>query len=386
MSVQVQRNATAIARVLSTVLACVLASGCVSSAYTVQRSEMERLVRLPPMERGREIRATQRFSTSGDPPPAQPWVGPPGEPAHGGLATPPPWVGYAPVYPFYYGLGSPYYVPVPVIVPGGGHGHGHGPSPEHAYGPTETPMQPVKSDAKDMGAVLAAVVVTGIAVGIGLAATEGARYDGLVAVHPHHPVHLMGRGGEAAVIGLDELKPEDLRGDTEAILVGTEGVGMWHLGRAALSREGWNYRFAFGSYDERIAGLPLLTGGGGDLQIGYFPSQYVGILATSGMVLGSIGSGDFASWRLGLEAQGYPVRLWRFHLGAYTGFGQDFFKADGGGFAPVNGSEPYLGFGGLAELDVTTRLSFTLRYGAMWHPGVSGEGLAPALSLGFGVY
>ena len=384
MSVQVHRNVTVIARGLPMVLAAALASGCVSSSYTVQRSEMERLVRLAPMERGREIRATQRFSNSDDPPPAQPWVGPAGEPAHGGLSTPPPWVGYGPVYPFYFGLGSPYYGPAPVVMHGGGHGQGLG--PEHAYGPTETPLPPIKSEAKDMGAVLATVVVTGIAVGIGLAATEGARYDGLVAVHPHHPVHLMGRGGEAAVVGLDELRPEDLRGDTEAILVGTEGVGMWHLGRAALSREGWNYRFAFGSYDQRIAGLPLLTGGGGDLQIGYFPSQYFGILGSSGMVMGNIGAGDFASWRLGLEAQGYPVRLWRFHLGAYAGFGQDFFKADGGGFAPVSGSEPYLGFGGLAEIDLTTRLALTLRYGALWHSGVSAEGLAPALSIGFAVY
>jgi len=371
------------ARAVCTLLAVALTSSCVSNAYTVSQEEMVRLVRLPPMERGRKIHAVQRFSTSDDPPPAQPWSAPIGEPSQGGPAMPPPWVGYAPIYPFYMGLGSPYYVPAPVVVI---HDH-HGLDPAHAYGPGGVASSaPVKSDAKDMGAALAAVAVTGIAVGVALAVTEGGRYDGLVAVHPHHPVHLMGKTGQSAVVGLDELQPGDVRPDTEAVLVGTEGVGMWHIGRAALSRHGWNYRFSLGSYDAWMPSLPRLTGGGGDLQIGYFPSQYAGILVTSGMLTGSYSDGDFASWRLGLEVQGYPVRIWRLHLGGYGAVGQEFFKADGGTFAPVSGNEPFFGFGGLAEIDLTTRLALTLRYGGVWHPAVAAQGAAPALSIGFAVY
>ncbi len=376
------RTAIGPARAVCTLLAAVLASGCVGNAYTVPREEAERIARLPPFERGRQIHAIQRFSTSDDPPAARPWEEPMAGPGPGVPILPPPWIGYEPAYPFYMGLGAPYYPPVVIV-----HEH-HGIDPAHAYGPTEgtSSHRSSSSDAKDMGAALAAVVVTGVAVGIGLAVTEGARYDGLVAVHPHHPVHLMGRGGQEAEVALDDLKPEHLDGVSEVVLVGTEGTGMWHLGRAALSREGWNYRFALGSYNALMRGLPSLAGGGGDLQIGYFPSQYFGFLATTGMVTGSVGGGDFASWRLGLEAQGYPIRLWRFHLGGYGSVGQDFFKADGGDFAPISGNEPYLGFGGIAEIDVTTRLALTVRYGGHWHPAVSGQGIAPALSIGFAVY
>lgn len=354
--------------------------GCLSNTYEVPRDELQRLISLPGDQRGGNVHAVQRFGTAEDPPPAPRWSGQ-GSPY--GMQQ-----GVAPgVYmgPYFYPYGAPYHHPVVVD-------YGYEAQGSSSYEPTGAPSVPGsgqahaaagRSDAKE---AIAAVVAVAVVVGVSLAVTEGARYDGAVAVHPKHPVHLMGPGYQHEVVALDELGPQHLRDDWDAVITGGEGAGLWRRGRRPLDREGMTYQMGFGSAAASLPDATEVGGGMGELQVGYFPNQYTGLLMTGAYSSGIARGGDYLSWRVGLEGKWYPIEILRLHVGGYGGFGQEWLMA-GSGLPETDTTRPYVGYGGLLEFDLTTRLSLTLKVGAQWLPTLDlQDRTTPTLAFGLAVY
>lgn len=374
-------------RLLTGLLVASLASGCLSNTYEIPHDEVQRLTRTPPAERGQKVRAVQRFETSRQPPDAAPWPRPPAE------AGPPPQgapgVVYYPVPHLYLGWGSPYYAPAYRSPYYEDRLYG----PGTLYGaPSSGPLSPAKSQAKaDRDSIvgyMAAALVIAAAVGVGLAVSEGARYDGYVAVHPHHPVHILRPDDQHSQVALDELRADQVGPHDIVVLRGTEGTGMWLRGRAPLSRQGVAYRFGFGYFNVPLRQGYVPAAGGGEVGLGYFPTQWGGVLANVGLAYGENFDGDYLSLRTGLEGQWYPIQLWRVHLGGFLGGGSDLTKAGGGELPETDKSAPYVDFGGLLEVDLTTRLAFTFRYGMHWLPTSEElrDDMVPWLTLGLTVY
>lgn len=379
-------------RYLALLLCVVLASGCLSNSYELSRDELLHLAAQPSGQRGRHVRAFQQFSTAEDPPPAPAWAPAGGDGGAPGMApVMPPGTYYYSMPPYYYGWGSPYYGPRVAVIGGSdmtsrGGGtvvDGSSRAGSAASGVSHSSMSGSKGGEALVAAALAAVVI-----GIVLAFTEGARYDGVVAVHPHHPLHLHTESG-FQLVHLDELTPEQIGPRTFGVLVGDEGAGLWHRGRAPLSREGGSYQFGYGNYDVKLDKSTIVSGGGVHLNIGYFPTQYNGILWTGQVIHSSdfFNGGDFFSIRTGVEAHWMPIGLWRLHLGGYGSAGFDVISSGGGDLPTVDRTVPFAGFGGIAEFELNTRLGFVFRYGETWEPGMpDNQRFLPQYHFGLNVY
>ncbi len=230
--------------------------------------------------------------------------------------------------------------------------------------------------------VVAVVVVAVAALAlVGLAATEGARYDGDVALSPAQPVHLEGPAG-TRVVPLGDLTAADLEAVREAVVKDDEGRGLRLLGRAPLDRRGLAFKLDLGPmqalFDEySYAGLAS------NLQLGVFPHQKVGLLATVALSGGEDDGGSLlARHGAGLELQLFPLAYRRLHLGAYA---QGGFTSVARGDRVEDG--PSLGAGLLVELALTTRLALTGRAGwsAAHLPGGVWDG-AGSVALGLAIY
>ncbi len=366
-------------------LLAVLSSGCLGHVYEVRRTELERLVLKPPQERGLDVYAVQQFSVVDEPEPAPAWAPPQGAPPPGySVSSHGYWV---PDLYLHYGLPSydpPYYS----VGPGGSSGGVHeatpvGSSPDSDGGGNGSSGGNVQGVDK----LLVVAVAVGVAVGVGLAASEGMRFEGSVAVHPQHPVHLYSQEGGQRIVPLDELTFDDLRNVETAMLSGREGAGLWLRQSAPLNRKGFTYQFGAGNDSFALPGMTWRSTGF-HFALGYFPAKRFGLLAHSRLQVGDGERQSFYNSRLGLEAQWYPLSLWRLHLGAFAGGGQSWAASDGGGMPAMRGERPYVSLGGLAELELTTRLGLTFRWTEDWLPTV-GAG-TPALhhswSVGFAIY
>jgi hypothetical protein len=236
--------------------------------------------------------------------------------------------------------------------------------------------------------LLVVAVVVGVVVGVALAASEGARYEGRVAVHPRHPVHLRYGNGARRTVALDELTPEHLRGIDSAALSGHEGAGMWLRGAAPLNRVGFSYQFGAGNDTLALPALRDHQSTGFRFALGYYPLRQLGILGESRIQRGDEGGNNFYNVRLGLEAQWYPLELWRLHLGAYAGGGRAWSASTGATMPVTNLEQPYVSFGALAEFEVSTRLGLTFRWGQEWMPDARAgtHPLVTAWSVGLAVY
>lgn len=90
-------------------LIAMMTSGCLGHFYEIPRTELERLARTPPQERGQSVYAVQQFSTAEEPTPAPPWEPVTGEPPPGYyLGLHGHWMPS-----FYVDYGEPYYEPPP---------------------------------------------------------------------------------------------------------------------------------------------------------------------------------------------------------------------------------------------------------------------------------
>jgi hypothetical protein len=302
-----------------------LTAGCLTGTYKIPHDDLMRIAQTPPAERGRDVRVVQNVLGQDEPP-----VGPRVESN------------------------------TVIIVDGGGGDGNYGGGSQGGSGvrPGGGSGQSAKLAADDGKAWL----IIGAIVAVTFAATEGARYDGYVSVHPMQHVHLYGPYGEYMHVPLAQLSPEQAAWASRAYIRDDEGP--WQLaGQAPLDRVGFTYNFYLGGADVRSFDGDDERAYGGRLQFGFFPVQSVGILFDWGAYFRNNEQDlQVYSGRYGLELDLIPVTLGVLHLGGYGGVGYSHRIEDGG---PENrdASGVALSGGGLAQLELTTRLTLTARAG-----------------------
>jgi hypothetical protein len=398
------------------------ASGCLSHEYRVPDAELTRLAAAPPAERGARVRVVQKLGMRRAPaldpsaPPPVAWGGSPG-----------PWhePGYEPDPDVY--VGGHGHVIIPVG--GGGHhrggggysggdvGGGSGPVKAPPVGrsalrpvstnpgtpaapagswrggagrpaPASTPSLPVPSGGGGGGKDdLIALAVVGIAVAslaaVGLAVTEGLRFDGDIATAPGQLLYLQDAGGGERAVSVAQLSPADLAGVERAVLRDDEGFGMLRLGRAPLDRQGFAFKVDVGGTQTTL-NRDLLSGLASHIQLGYFPHHRLGILGGVSLAVGQ-GQPDrrFARHALALETQFFPLSWRRLHLGGAAHVGSGVLRHQSG---DVDGALT-AGAGGLLEIALTTRLALHAR--ADWSTSRTAPrtwSSARSLSVGLAIY
>lgn len=304
---------------------------------------------------------------------------------------------YYTVPSYYYGYGDPYYVPRyqfgvwtssgdARLYPAGSLSGSDRSGGSKIAGAALNGAGKAASDRENLAATLALVLLTAVVVGAVLAGTEGARYDGWVAVHPHHPLHVVGPQGHR-LIALDELREGEIGPEDTAVIVGPEGAGTWLRGRAPLDRQGFSYHVGGGFGGSQLGGTLVQSGGTGEIGLGVFPSSMIGLAGRFQFGRGFAQGGDYLTIRAGGEAQALPIDLGWFHLGGYGGAGYEWVKAGLGDLPELDEDRLYMQIGGLAELEWTTRLALYLRYGissALIGPNTSAW--TPDFSIGLSIY
>jgi hypothetical protein len=346
--------------------------GCLSNEYVIPRAELARLAQLPPEQRGQRVQVVQRLGDrrgeaidTTSPPPA------PGYDQGQGYGPPPE--GYVEDGGPHVGVGV-LIVPgppplLPLLPPGPGFAHGRPPAgPVPMARGVPAPRKPsgggggggigkVGSGGGGKDDLIALVIVVAVLATIGMVATEGARYDGHVAMYAWQPVHLKDGNGQEREIPLAQLTPADASATKEALIMDDEGWGMVRLGRRPLDRQGFAFKMDVGGFHSSSSAL---AGGGVglNLQLGYFPHHVAGILGTWSFAGGSDTNGDsFTRNHLAVEAQVFPVGVWRLHLGGFGHVGKQWADDAPGGAR----SGLALGGGLMLEIGLTARLALTLR-------------------------
>jgi hypothetical protein len=253
-------------------------AGCLTSTHVLPDGELMRLASLPPEERGRRVRVVQGFSGAEEPPEAP-----------------------------HVSTGAVIVYSAPVRV-GGGYGYGYG------SGYARPSAKSMKDDAKWWIAIAAITAV-------GLAVTEGMRYDGWVALNPMHPIHLFGPGGEWSWVPLAQLDAGTAAWARKAFV--REQEGPWQrLERAPLDRVGLTYSLLMGTGEVPAFDGVKRAGFVSHIQVGFFPLQQLGLLFDMG--LGWRTDRDYSDIfhsRYSFEIQVLPLAAGRFHAGAYGQFG-----------------------------------------------------------------
>ena len=380
-------------------IATMLQSACLSNSFEIPRDEIERLSKVVPAERGKRVRAVQRFGTADELPPAPQWAAPPTQAAQAGV--PPLAVPLAQPYhsvpSYYYGYGDPYYGPqyqVGVwsssgdsrLYPAGSLADSDRSGGSKVAGAALNGAGKAATDRENLAATMALLLLTAVVVGAVLAGTEGARYDGWLAVHPHHPLHVVGPSGHR-LVALDEVREGDIGPEETAVIVGPEGAGTWLRGRAPLDRQGFSYHVGGGFGGSQLAGRLVESGGTGEIGLGVFPSGMVGLASRLQFGRGFAQGGDYLTIRAGGEAQALPIDLGWLHFGGYGGAGYEWVKAGQGNLPELDENRLYMQVGGLAELEWTTRLALYLRYGfSTALAGTTTSPWTPDFSIGLSIY
>jgi len=374
--------------------------GCLSNEYVIPKSELARLAQLPPEQRGQSVQIVQ---TIGDrraeaidttqPPPQQYAQG------QGSYGQPPegyvedgsgPQVGVGVIIaPF------PPFLPLPG--PAGGPGMGPHPvsglrgpigapvggraAPVSPRGPRSPATGGKTSGGSGKDDLVALLIVVAVLATIGMVATEGARYDGSVAMYPWQLVHLKDANGGEREVPLAQLTPADVASASQAVVMDDEGWGFMRLGRRPLDHKGFAFKMDFGVFTSSTSTLSA-SSFGTNIQLGYFPHHTFGVLGTWAFGGGSDANGDsFYRNNLAIEAQVFPVNLWRLHLGGF-GHGGTQYAHDTAG-----GTRQGAAFGGglLLELALTTRLALTARADYTSAKVAPGGGWAGTEMFTFGV-
>lgn len=364
--------------------------GCLSHEHRVHPDALAALAATPPEQRGQPVRVVQKLGArraapvapaAAPPPPPPP---PPAYPPDAYQGGPNVWVGVQVGVPVDHG---PRPGPPGVRPPSSGFGQPAPPMPSGKSGGSSGGAPSPGSDALTDDLRVLAIVVVAVAAfaAVGLLATEGARYDGYAALAPTQPLHLRSRSAGDRVITVADLRPHDLAGLDEAVVADDEGYGLYLLGRAPLDRRGFAFKLDFGSTELNL-GRYLTSGFASSLQLGYFPLQHLGLLATAQLGFGTsdLERRDFFRNTLGLEAQGFLPGLSFLHLGGYLNAGNQLVTADGG----FRQSRPIVGAGLLLEIELTTRLALTARAGWTWTnlPGGGWEAGGFQMAGGVAIY
>lgn len=335
-------------------------TGCLSTAHKIPRSDLAMMAQAPPEQRSQNVRVIQAFHGD-EPPPAQP-------------------------------VNSN----TTIIVVGGGHHHhnehsgggGGGGSVGGSSGGGGGSSKGGNAAAKaaDDGK---AWIILAVAAGVALAFTEGARFDGWVDLHPMHPVHLYGPGGQYRMVPMAQLTPELAAWAEKAYVRPSEGPWQ-NAERAPLNREGWTYSVMLGygqipSGQEEAAGISTDSaepGFLGHIQLGRFISKETGILLDFGLGWrdNEFNNAIFEA-RNALEIQHFPVDAGMLHFGGYGQIGIGL-RAEDGPFNTVSNRAFIAGAGVLGQIELTTRLAITGRAG---YTRIFGEDTAEA-SIGISIY
>jgi hypothetical protein len=154
-------------------------------------------------------------------------------------------------------------------------------------------------------------------------------------------------------VPLGALSPGDLHGLSAAVVMDDEAYGLRRVGRAPLDRRGPTFKMDVGGLGTRVGG-EAVDGLAGDIAIGGFPHQKIGVLA-----LVSLGGGTdpfgrtFIRHGLGLEVETFPLALGRLHVGPFAHGGVQLIADPD----QRTTTAPAGGGGLMLELDLTTRLA-----------------------------
>ena len=266
-------------------------------------------------------------------------------------------------------------------------------SASHAEAPAAGPTaddDKKKRDAKgdDVGKALivGAVILGGVFIGTGLAVSEGQRFDGYVSTEPSLPLHLRGPDGEIGWVSLRALTPAMLGGVREGIVSGEDGR-LVRTRRAPLDRAGFAFGAELGMVGMNTLERDFSPGFMGRFTIGYYPVQQLGLLAGAALAVGPKGPVSVGSEITPLvEIDVLPIAFSGNNLGLY---------AEGGRVIGVErvpslqlqtvGSWTY-GGGLLYQRELTTLLALFVRGGVKVFPGPGTAAVAPQLSLGVAIY
>ena len=357
-----------------------LCDGCLSNEYVISKAELARLAQLPPEQRGQRVqivqelgdRRSEAIDTTKPPPPLTPAY------AQGqGYESPPQ--GYVEAAPeAQVGVGV-IIVPVP-IGPGGPPLRGSAGGPRALPGPRgpvpalpgrAAPSQPRRPGISsgglgkvgggggkdDAAAFVALLIIVAVLATIGMVATEGTRYDGSVAMYPWQAVHLKDGRGLEREVPLAEISLADAASATKAVVKDDEGWGFMRLGRRPFDRQGFTFKIDMGALHSSCACLSA-NGFGTNIQFGYFPHHRFGLLGAWAFSGGSDADGkSYYRNNLAVEAQFFPVSVWRLHLGGFGHAGTQYADDANGGTR----SGAAFGGGLILELAITTRLALTAR-------------------------
>lgn len=312
----------AVKRFIAASLVAVVATGCLSSTHVIPHGDLQALAQEPPEERARHVRVVQGFVGSDEPPRA-------------------PAVGVETVV---------------VVAPG--------PSvPVGRFGPSTAKA---KTDNAKVWIVIAAFTA------VGLAVTEGMRYDGWVAMHPMQPVHLFGADGSYTWVPLAQLDPQTAAWSAKAFVRREEGPPWLELGRAPLDRRGGTYSLLLGTGGLVDADGSLQNGFLAHIELGFAPIQELVILLDVGLGFAEAPDSTLYESRTAAELQLYPfANLHTIHPGVYGEIGLGYRSQDN---PDIDTSSLYYAGGGILQLELTTRLALTVRGGvaSMYHT-VGGE-------------
>jgi hypothetical protein len=175
-----------------------------------------------------------------------------------------------------------------------------------------------------------------------------------------HPVHLYGPGGYV-VVPLAQIDPETAGWAERAVVRPEEGP--WHrLGRAPLDRQGFTYSVLLGAGTTVSGDGQEAVGTAGRVQLGYFPAHTFGLQLDWGFGFrdNAVGQTLYDS-RLGIEATLAPLDVGRLHGGVFGGVGLASRFEDG--VMDGRADDAALSGGALVQLELTTRLAVTGRFG-----------------------
>jgi hypothetical protein len=320
------------ALIAGVVALAVLGAGCAAHSYRIPREDLRRLAATAPEARGQEVRVVQEIRGTEAPAAA---------PVHEGTEI--------------------------VIIPHVTVTRTYGPRDARAGGSPGGGRYAKGGGGGGGGdgtdAKAAAVVVLTLAAFalFAVAGIQGSRFDGWARLHPMHPVHLIGRDGGYTVMPLAWIDPETAAWADRAVVRPSEGPWLT-LRRAPLSRRGATYSMYGGAGSLRSAHGELGVGPAFTVQLGYFPTQQLG-------VVGSV----YLGWRENrqqetlfqsrytLELQALPLAAGPLHAGLYGGVGAAY-RAEDGVRGGTGGSRALAG-GALIQLDIHTRLALTARLG-----------------------
>jgi hypothetical protein len=304
-------------------VAAMAAAGCLGNTYRIPRRDLASLATQPPEQRGEQVRVIQQFSTAERPPEATPVR------ANASVVV--------------VASGSPAPRRRTQVVSTGGGGK---------IVKTNRAAASASEDSR-FWIVLAAIGA------VGLAATEGARFDGWARLHPMHPVHLFGPYGEYAAMPLAHIDPETAHWAERAVIARDEGP-FEPLLRAPLNRVGFTYSLLMGTAEQPSADGTTGLGFMSHIQLGVFPTQSVGIQLDIGLGWREPEPGrTIFDGRHSLELDYLPLAAGRFHGGVFGQIGIGTRLEDG--IAGGDRRGLLLGGGALVQLEITTRLALTAR-------------------------